>query len=98
MATTINVQAVQEGINQSVNYIDLQQKKLADIHNTINSMSGIWESEDQRVYAERFQATKNKIENFNQGINESLEAIRKYVDDCVSIDSQTGRNLRNISW
>lgn len=98
MATTINVQAVQESISQSVKYIDLQQKKLADISNIINSMSGIWEAEDQRVYAEQFQNTKNKIEIFNQGVNESLEAIKKYVDDCVSIDSQTGRDLRNVSW
>ena len=97
-ATTINVQAVQDNISQSIKHIETQEKALANISSTINSMNGIWEAEDQRVYSEQFQGTKNKIENFNQGVLESLNAMKQYVNDCVSIDSQTGSNLRNIGW
>lgn len=96
--TTINVQAIIDSINNARKHIDEQQTALSEINNNINSMNGIWEAEDQRVYAERFQDTKRKIETFNQGVRESLDTMQKYVNDCVSIDDQTGRILRNVSW
>ena len=97
-ATVINVQAVLDNISSAKKYIDEQNASLNSIKNTVNSMSGIWEAEDQKVYAEQFQSTQKKIETFNNGVVESLDAMKKYVDDCVSIDAQTGRDLRNVSW
>ena len=97
-ATIINVQAIQEGINNANRYIDEQISSLNDINNTINSMNGVWEAEDQKMYYDQFQATQKKIENFNQGVRESLDAMKKYIDDCVAVDSQTARDLNNISW
>ena len=96
-ANVINVQAVLDNISRAKKYIDEQNASLSDINKTINTMSGIWEAEDQKVYAEQFQSTQKKIETFNNGIVESLDAMKKYVDDCVSIDAQTGRDLRNVS-
>ena len=97
-ATTINVQAVQDSVTNAKKYIDEQNSSLKDIENTINSMSGVWEAEDQKVYAEQFNSTQKRIDTFNQGVIESLDAVKKYVDDCVAIDSQTARDLRNVSW
>lgn len=97
-ATVINVQAVQDSITNANKYIDEQDASLHNIDHTINSMTGVWEAEDQKVYAEQFQATQKKIDSFNQGVREALDAMKKYVDDCVSIDAQTGRDLRNVSW
>lgn len=97
-ATIINVQAIQDSINSANRYIDEQNASLSDINNTINSMTGVWEAEDQKMYAEQFNSTQKRIETFNQGVKESLDAIKKYVDDCVAIDSQTARDLNNVSW
>ena len=96
--TMINVQAVRDKLEKSQKELTQQQSSLDKINNVINSMSGIWESEDQRVYAEQFQATKRKIESFNSYINESLTAIDNFVNDCVTADTQTGRELRNVHW
>ena len=96
--TMINVQAVRDKLEKSQKELTQQQSSLDKINNVINSMSGIWESEDQRVYAEQFQATKRKIESFNSYINESLTAIDNFVNDCVTADAQTGRELRNVHW
>ena len=97
-ATIINVQAVHDGISNARKYIDEQTASLGSIDSTINTMSGVWEAEDQKVYAEQFQTTKKKIETFNQGVVEALDSMKKYVDDCVDIDAKTGRDLRNVSW
>ncbi|MBQ7578040.1 MAG: hypothetical protein IJT21_07245 [Synergistaceae bacterium] len=97
-ATIINVQAIQDSINSANRYIDEQNASLSDINNTINSMTGVWEAEDQKMYAEQFNSTQKRIETFNQGVKESLDAMKKYVDDCVAIDSQTARDLNNVSW
>ena len=97
-ATTINVQAIYDSINNANKYIDDQNASLDEIRNTINSMSGVWEAEDQKMYAEQFQTTQKKIDTFNQGLRESLNAMRKYVEDCVAIDLQTARDLGNVSW
>ena len=97
-ATTINVQAVRDSLRKSQNELTQQQSSLDKIDKIINSMSGIWESEDQRVYAEQFQSTKRKIESFNSYINESLTNIDNFVSDCVAVDDQTGRELRNVQW
>ena len=97
-ATIINVQAIQEEINKANKYIDEQISSLDDINDTINSMNGVWEAEDQKMYSDQFQATHKKIENFNQGVRESLNAMKKYVNDCVAVDAQTARDLNNIGW
>lgn len=97
-ATTINVQAAYDSINSANKYIDEQNNSLSDINNTVNSMSGVWEAADQRAYAEQFRTTRQKISTFNQGLKESLDAMKKYVDDCVAIDSQTARDIRNVSY
>ena len=97
-ATTINVQAAYDSINSANKYIDEQNNSLNDINNTVNSMSGVWEAADQRAYAEQFRTTRQKISTFNQGLKESLDAMKKYVDDCVAIDSQTARDIRNVSY
>jgi len=97
-ATTINVQAIQDSINNANRYLDDQNASIADISNTINSMNGVWEAEDQKVYAEQFKSTQKRIETFNRGVQESLNAMKKYVEDCVAIDLQTARDLGNVSW
>ena len=97
-ATTINVQAAYDSINSANKFIDEQNNSLDDINKNVKSMSDAWEAADQRAYAEQFAMTQKKISTFNQGLKESLDAMKKYVDDCVAIDSQTARALRNVSW
>ena len=97
-ATTINVQAAYDSINSANKFIDDQNNSLDNISSTVNSMTEVWEAADQRAYAEQFRTTQRKISTFNQGLKESLEAMKKYVDDCVAVDSQTARALRNVSY
>ena len=96
--TIINVQAITDSINSANNQIAAQEAALGEIDSTVNSMSGVWEAEDQRVYAEQFQATKKKIEDFNQAVMESLKTMQQFVNDCVAVDDKTGQDLRNVTW
>ena len=96
--TTINVSTVMESINNANNNISNQESSLGNIDKTVNSMSGVWEAEDQRAYAEQFQITKKKIENFNNSVKESLRNMQNYVNDCVAADNQTGQDIRSVSW
>ena len=96
--TTINVSTVMESINNANNNISNQEASLGNIDKTVNAMNGVWEAEDQRAYAEQFQNTKRKIENFNNSVKESLRNMQNYVNDCVSADEQTGQDIRNVSW
>ena len=99
-ATIINVQAVRDRLSNSQKELTNQQASLDKINKVINFMSDsqIWESEDQRVYAEQFRITKGKIEDFNKYINESLTTIDNFVSDCVTADDKTGRELREVNW
>ena len=97
-ATTINVQAIQDSINSANKYLEEQNSSIAEISTTINSISYVWEAEDQRVYDEQFKTTQKKIETFNSGVQKSLEAMKTFVNDCVAIDAQTAKALRNVSW
>ena len=96
--TVINVSTVEEITSKVIKQIQAQEDSLNNIDRIINSMEGVWESESQKVYAEKFRQTKARIQNFNESINESLNDMRTFVDDCVSVDEQTARELRNISW
>jgi len=97
-ATTINVQTAYDSINSANKFIDEQNNSLDDINKNVKSMSDAWEAADQRAYAEQFAMTQKKISTFNKGLKESLDAMKKYVDDCVAIDAKTARDLRNVSW
>lgn len=97
-ATHINISNVKENINNASKQIVEQEQALSDIENNINSMQGVWEAEDQKVYAERFRARKRKINDFNSSLSEYLKSMQKYVDDCAAADEQTGRDLRGVSW
>ena len=97
-ATTINVQAAYDSIDSANKYIDEQNNSLGTISKNVNSMNGVWEAADQRAYAEQFRTTQKRIETFNAGLKESLASMKKYVDDCVAIDSKTARDLRNVSY
>ena len=97
-ATKINVHAVINSITNAEKQIQEQEATLSKIDNTINSNEGVWESEDQRVYAEKFRNRKQKINDFNRAVTEYLSNMRTYVSDCVAADDQTARDLAGISW
>ena len=97
-ATTINVRAVEDGIASAKKQLMEQQAALDEISRVINSMEGVWESESQRAYAEQFRVRKRRIETFNQSISRYLDSMRRYVNDCSSLDGRASSRLRNVSW
>lgn len=97
-ATVINVSAVDESTSRALRLVSEQQDSLSAIDRIINSMEDAWESEAQRAYAESFRATKERIENFNQSVIQSVENMRSFVDECVSADELTAREIRGVTW
>ena len=97
-ATRINVQAVTDSITNALKMLSEQGEALGQIDNTVNSMNGVWEAEDQREYSNQFQTTKAKIETFNTSVKDTLQNMQTYVNDCSAADSQTARDIRNVSW
>ncbi len=96
--TIININAIEESMARAIKQIEAQENALNEIDRIVNSMEGVWESDAQKVYADRFRDAKTRIQNFNQSLNESLENMRSFVSDCIMADNQTARELLNISW
>ncbi len=96
--TVININAVEESTARAIKRIEEQENALNAIDSIVNSMEGVWESDAQKVYADRFREAKTRIQNFNASLSQSLENMRTFVSDCVMTDNQTARELRNVSW
>ena len=96
--TIINVNAVEESTARALKQVQAQEDALSNIDRVINSMEGVWESEAQKVYTDKFREAKAKIQKFNTSVNESLENMRNFVNECVTADEQTALELRNVSW
>ena len=96
--TIINVQAVEETISKANEQITSQEESLNEIDRIINSMEGSWESEAQRAYADSFRTSKQRIESFNESLRTELKTMQGFVDECLSADELTARELRRISW
>ena len=96
--TIINVDAVNDSTARAIKQIEIQKNSLDEIDRIVNSMEGVWESEAQKVYTDKFREFKSKIQNFNESIDESLKDMDDFVSECVRVDEQTARELRNITW
>ena len=97
-ATIINVNAVEESTARALRYVNDQQDALAQIDRVVNTMEDAWESDAQKAFAESFRRSKDDIERFNESVNESLNNMRNFVTECVSIDELVAREIRNVSW
>lgn len=97
-ATIINVNAVEESTAKAILQMQSQEDALNNIDRVINSMEGVWESEAQKVYTDKFREAKAKVQKFNTSVNDSLKNMRNFVSECVLVDEQTARELRNVSW
>ena len=96
--TIINVDAVNDSTARAIKQIQNQKNSLDEIDGVISSMEEAWESEAQRTFADKFRELKTKILNFTESIDESLKGMNDFVSECVRVDEQTARELRNISW
>ncbi len=97
-ATVINVQTVEENVSKAMEYITSQEESLAEIDRIVNSMEASWESEAQRAYADSFRASKQRIEAFNETLRGEIQKIQGFVDETLTADELTARELRSISW
>ena len=97
-ATIINVNAVEESTARALRYVSEQEEALDAIDRVINTMEDAWESEAQVAYAESFRTARERIERFNESVNESLQNMRNFVTDCVNADELTAREIRSVMW
>lgn len=97
-ATIINVQAVEETISKATEQIVSQEESLNEIDRIINSMEGSWESEAQRAFADSFRTSKQRIDSFNESLRTELKTMQGFIDETLSADELTARELRRISW
>ena len=97
-ATVINVSAVDESTSRALRLVSEQQDSLSAIDRIVNNMEDAWESETQRAYAESFRNTRERIDRFSQSVTQSVENMRSFVDDCVSADELTAREIRAVTW
>ena len=97
-ATIINVNAVEESTARALRYVNDQQDALLQIDRVVNTMEDAWESDSQRAFADSFRQSRDRIERFNESVNESLNDMRNFVTECVNIDELVAREIRNVSW
>lgn len=97
-ATIINVNAVEEATSKAMRLVGEQEDALRQIEQVVANMQSAWESEAQQAYAESFRESKSEIESFNESVTQSLDGMRNFVTECVRVDDETARALRNVSW
>ncbi len=97
-ATIINVPEVNDSIDSAHRQLAEQEQALERIDSVVSSMEDSWESESQKVYVERFRDAKQRIQQFNESVNESLTSMREFVEICVDYDSMTAQEIRNVKW
>ena len=96
--TIISVSAVEESTARALRLVSEQQDSLNAIDRIINNMEDAWESDSQRAYVESFRMSRERIENFNQSVIQSVENMRSFVSDCVNADELTAREIRGVTW
>ena len=97
-ATVINVDAVEESTSKALNYVKEQEDALESINRIVNTMEDAWESDSQRAYADSFRQSREKIQHFNESVTQSINNMRNFVNDCVSADELTAREILGVSW
>ncbi len=97
-ATIINVNAVEESTSRALNYVREQEDALESINRIVNTMEDAWDSDAQRAYTESFQRSRERIQRFNESMNQSINNMRNFVTDCVSADELTAREILGVSW
>ena len=85
-ATVINVSAVEESTARALRLVAEQEEALSAIDRIVNNMEDAWDSDSQRAYTESFRRSKERIERFNESVNQSLEDMKSFVTECVDID------------
>lgn len=96
--TIISVSAVEENTARALRLVSEQQDSLNAIDRIINNMEDAWESDSQRAYAESFRRSRERIQNFNESVIQSVENMRSFVSDCVNADELTAREIRGVTW
>lgn len=96
--TIISVSAVEESTARALRLVSEQQDSLNAINRIINNMEDAWESDSQRAYAESFRQSRERIQNFNESVIQSVENMRSFVSDCVNADELTAREIRGVTW
>ncbi|MBQ3447862.1 MAG: hypothetical protein IJG37_09505 [Synergistaceae bacterium] len=97
-ATIINVPEVNDSIDRAHKQLEEQKQALERIDGVVSSMEESWDSESQKVYAERFRDAKQRIQQFNESVNDSLTNMKEFVERCVDYDSLTAQEIRNVQW
>ena len=97
-ATIINVPEVNDSIDRAHKQLEEQKQTLERIDGVVSSMEESWDSESQKVYAERFRDAKQRIQQFNESVNDSLTNMKEFVERCVDYDSLTAQEIRNVQW
>lgn len=97
-ATVINIPAAESGIRKAEEEIAHQEEALREIDLIINSMEASWESESQRAFADSFRVSKQRIQTFNGTLKDELGSMKTFLEETLSADELTARELRSISW
>ena len=95
---SVDIDVVTENIASIRNEITQQGQNLGNIANDIRFMDAAWEDQAQKVYADNFQATKSKIENFNQALGDYLSTFQVFVNRVDELDKAMGRALDKVTW
>jgi uncharacterized protein YukE len=96
--TTVNVANVRDYVRNSRNEIDRQKQSISEITKTIEFMEDAWDSDAQRVYEQKYQATRKEVEEFNTTMESYMRMLMEFVEDCAATDRAVQGDLSSVSW
>lgn len=94
----MDVALVTDSVAKARAEIAQQGAALQSIAGEVDLLGSVWDDAAQRMYAERFQAKKKQIEEFDRSLDRRFANIQSLVRQCVDRDKNMARDLANISW
>ena len=94
----VDLDVVTEQVTEMKRGIEQQRQDLDSIAGKIGFIDSAWEDQAQQAYANNFQGTKTRIENFNQALEAYIDKFQEFVNKVNEDDQARGKDLENITW
>ena len=92
--TVVNVTNTLSNIRNIEKSISEQELSLAQASKEVEFMTDAWKSDAQRVYVQKYEATRREVEKFNTSLKDYAQMMKGVVDDCVNTDKSVSASLK----
>jgi uncharacterized protein YukE len=83
-------------VNSSIKEVARQNELIGEIAKEVEYMTGVWQSEAQQVYTDKFRENKKDLDAFNRNLDIYLVMVRDAVGDLINVDVAVEKSLLSV--